>query len=72
MKEDLKRMMKLLTLVSTVGISLVVATVIGILIGYYFDKWLGTAPYGFLAWLVIGIIAGFRNVYLMMQKAKEI
>jgi len=65
-------MMKLLTLVSTVGISLVVATVIGILIGYYFDKWLGTAPYGFLAWLVIGIIAGFRNVYLMMQKAKEI
>jgi ATP synthase protein I len=72
MKEDVRRFMRLLTFVSTVGISMVLATVIGMLIGYYFDKWLGTAPYGFLAWLVIGIIAGFRNIYLMMQKAKEI
>ncbi len=72
MREDLKRLMKLLTMVSTVGLSMVIATVLGVLIGYYFDKWLGTAPYGFIAWLVIGIIAGFRNVYLMMQKAKEL
>jgi len=50
----------------------VLATIIGMVIGYYFDKWLGTWPYGFMAWLIIGIIAGFRNIYLMMQKAKEL
>ena len=68
---ELKRLAKLLTLVSTVGISMVLATVIGALIGYYFDKWLGTSPYGFIGWLIIGIIAGFRNLYIIMNKAKE-
>lgn len=71
MKEDVKRLMKLLTLVSTVGISMVIATVLGGAIGYYFDQWLGTSPYGFIGWLIIGIIAGFRNLYIIMKKAKE-
>lgn len=72
MREEIKQLTKLLTLVSTVGISMVLATIIGALIGYYFDKWLGTSPYGFIAWLVIGIIAGFRNLYILMRKAREI
>jgi ATP synthase protein I len=70
-KDDVRRLMKLLTLVSTMGISMVIATILGALVGYYFDKWLGTAPYGFIGWLVIGIIAGFRNIYIIMGKAKE-
>jgi ATP synthase protein I len=71
MKEDVKRLMRLLTLVSTMGISMVAATILGVLVGYYFDKWLGTSPYGFIGWLIIGIIAGFRNLYIIMNKAKE-
>jgi len=71
MKEDVKRLMKLLTLVSTMGISMVAATFLGFLVGYYFDKWLGTSPYGIIGWLIIGIIAGFRNLYIIMNKAKE-
>jgi ATP synthase protein I len=69
MKEDVKRFMRLLTLVSTMGISMVLATIIGVIVGIYFDKWLGTEPYGFIFWLLIGIIAGFRNLYIIMQKA---
>ena len=35
----------------------------GTLIGYLGDRWLGTSPFLLIAFLVIGMIAGFRSVY---------
>ena len=53
---------------STVGISFVLATVLGAWFGYLLDKWFGTGPLFFLIFFVLGIIAGVLNVYRTATK----
>jgi ATP synthase protein I len=48
---------------SAVGLSIVVAVVIGTAAGYGLDRWLGTSPWGFLAGFLAGVIAGMRTVF---------
>ena len=48
---------------STVGISFVLAIVIGCACGYYLDKWLGTGPWLLLVFTIFGLAAGITNVY---------
>lgn len=51
------------------GLHLVSGTVVGLVMGYYLDKWLGTKPWLIIIFLILGIIAGFRNMY---REAKKI
>lgn len=48
---------------TSVGISFVVAIVMGAGIGLALDKWLGSSPWGFLGFFAIGVAAGVLNVY---------
>jgi F0F1-type ATP synthase assembly protein I len=48
---------------STVGISFVLALVMGAWLGYLLDRWLGTSPWFFFIFFVIGLAAGVLNVY---------
>ena len=48
---------------STIGISLVAATAIGLLIGYGLDRLLGTSPWLTMLFTVFGIAAGFLNLF---------
>ena len=56
---------------STVGITLVLATVIGLAGGYYLDKWLGTKPWLTLIGLGFGIAAGFVNLFRTVNRAER-
>ncbi len=47
---------------SAVGISFVLAVVMGAGAGYGLDQWLGTSPWLFLAFFFIGVAAGILNV----------
>jgi len=47
----------------TVGLTFVVATVLGALVGYYLDRLFGTSPWLFLLCLLFGIAAGFREFF---------
>lgn len=71
MQEETRKYIKLLALVSTMGISMVLAIVIAIAIGYYLDKWFQTSPLFFLIFMILGIIAGFRNIYIIMKRAEK-
>jgi ATP synthase protein I len=57
--------------VATVGITLVVATVIGLAGGYYGDRWLGTSPWLTLIGLVLGIAAGFVSLFRSVKAAER-
>lgn len=46
-----------------IGLELVVAVVVGVAIGWAFDRWLGTRPWGMIVFLFLGIGAGMVNVY---------
>jgi ATP synthase protein I len=56
---------------STVGLTLVAATVIGLAGGYYLDRWLGTSPWLTLIGLLFGIAAGFVNLFRTVKRAEH-
>ncbi len=72
MDEDLKRTIKTLGFVSTVGLSMGIAIALGALIGYYLDKWLDTSPWLLLIFLAFGIAAAFRNLYIMYKRVERL
>ncbi len=60
---------------STVGLNLVISTIIGLAIGYgldyAMDKWFGihTKPWLTIIFLLFGIISGFRDLVKMAKKS---
>jgi ATP synthase protein I len=56
---------------SSVGLEMGLAVVIGLLVGYYMDRWLGTEPWLMLLWLVLGLVAGFRGVFRAVSRAER-
>jgi ATP synthase protein I len=47
---------------------LVAGVLVGGFIGWWVDYWLGTKPAAFLIMLLVGIVAGFWNVYKIAAK----
>lgn len=45
------------------GVEVVSALVVGVVIGLLLDRWLGTKPWLFLLFFVLGSAAGVLNVY---------
>ncbi|PLY01161.1 MAG: magnesium transporter [Desulfuromonas sp.] len=68
MSEERQQLFKTLGFLSSVGISMVVSTFIGLAMGYYLDKWLQTSPWLTLIFLVLGIISGFRNIFILTSR----
>jgi ATP synthase protein I len=70
MDDDLKRTIKALGLVSTVGMAMALSIALGAGIGYYLDAFFGTRPWLSLVFLGFGIAAAFRSLYMIYKKAK--
>ena len=68
MEEKDRRFIRLMGVLSTVGITMVVATVIGYFVGVFLDRFFGTAPWLMITFLLLGIAAGFKNLYDQTQK----
>ena len=47
---------------ASIGTTLVACTVVGLVAGYWLDKWLGTEPWLLLIFLLLGIVSGFVNM----------
>ena len=56
--------MNALSRAGTIGLHMVSGIAVGAVIGFFLDKWLGTDPWLTVLFLVAGIIAGFKNVYV--------
>ncbi len=72
MEEKDRRLIRMLGMLSTVGLALVFATVIGLFIGLTLDKWLGTSPWFTAIFLLLGIIAGFRNLVVYVKRSQDL
>src|SRR5256885_13944143 len=54
---------------ASIGMTMVLATVIGLAGGYYADRWLGTSPIFLLIGLGLGIAAGVVSPFLGAEGA---
>ncbi|MDF1581368.1 MAG: AtpZ/AtpI family protein [Desulfuromonadales bacterium] len=68
MAENKRELIKSLGFLSSVGISVVASTLIGLAMGHYLDKWLGTEPWLTMIFLGLGIVSGFRNIYILTDR----
>ena len=50
-----------------IGVELVAALIVGVGIGLLLDHWLGTKPWFFLVFFVLGAAAGFMNVFRVVS-----
>ncbi|MBN2654154.1 MAG: AtpZ/AtpI family protein [Nitrospirae bacterium] len=53
---------------SSIGMYLVIATFVGLAMGYGLDSLMGTSPYMTFIMLFVGIIAGFREIFRVVNK----
>ena len=53
---------------SSVGIGLVLAVFGGLYLGNWLDSKLGTSPFFTLVLLLMGVVAGFRSLYLLIRQ----
>ncbi|MDH4163208.1 MAG: AtpZ/AtpI family protein [Nitrospirota bacterium] len=71
-EEKDRRLLRLVGSLSTVGIAMVASTVIGYFIGLYLDRFFSTSPWCTIIFLVLGIIAGFKNLFDQARKIQNL
>jgi len=67
-KEGNKKFWKNILEASIAPLNIVVAICIGFGIGYIIDRLLNTSPYLTLIFLILGIIAGFRELFRSVKR----
>lgn len=68
-KQDRRALFRELGKYSALGLELAIAVILGLAIGYYLDKWLGTGPWMTVVWIGIGFAAGVRSLYRAALRA---
>jgi ATP synthase protein I len=58
----------MLATASSIGLSLVIAIFLGTAGGMYIDRHFGTKPWGFIIGLILGVVAGYRNIYVLATR----
>jgi len=72
MKRETRRSIKELAYYSSLGLSVSLSVFIGLAVGVYLDRRFDTSPWFTLIFLVLGIVAGFRNIGLAIKKARKL
>ena len=72
MKRETRRYIKELAYFSTIGLSVALAIFIGLAIGVYLDRRFGTSPWLTIIFLLLGIVAGYRNIGLAIKKSSRL
>ena len=66
-----RKQLQLAARFASAGLELAIAIVVGYFGGRLLDGWLGTAPYLAYVGLVLGIVAGFRNLFLLARDSQK-
>jgi ATP synthase protein I len=63
MPEEKPSVLRELARLSSIGVTMVASTAIGLAIGYGLDRWFQTSPWLTLTFSLFGIAAGFLNLF---------
>ena len=64
-RPDLGRLVEL----SSIALILPSSIAVGLFLGYFLDKWLGTAPWLLLTFTILGIVSGLLSLFRAIKKA---
>jgi len=67
-KDEKKRLVTDLRLYGSLGIEMAGCVLVGTLIGYGLDRWLGTRPWILIIGFIFGSAAGFRGLYRVITR----
>jgi len=56
---------------SSIGISMVISIFGSLYLGIWLDKKCGTDPYLTMLFLLMGVAAGFRSIYVMIRRSLD-
>ena len=66
MNKNTNEILKMLFLISQIGVTMLVTIFLSMGIGYLLDKYLGTK---FMVWfIVLGVGAGFRSTFILIKR----
>lgn len=65
MERNKKELFRSLAMVSSMGISAALAIALGVWFGLFLDRTFNTHPWFFYIFLMIGIAAAFKNIYVI-------
>lgn len=68
---DKRRVIKAITLVSTISTQFAASVVIGFLAGRYADRMWGTDPWLMLVGLLLGLLSGFYSIYYVVTSFEK-
>ncbi|MBU3949521.1 MAG: AtpZ/AtpI family protein [Proteobacteria bacterium] len=71
MKRETRRYMRELAYFSSLGFQVSLSIVIGLIIGVYLDRRFELYPWLTLVFLALGVVAGFRNIWLAIKKSEK-
>lgn len=67
MRKENREVFRALGLISQIGFTLLTTVFLSIFIGYKLDEKFGTS-FWFPIWLILGLLAGVRNIYGLVKK----
>ncbi|MDY6842749.1 MAG: AtpZ/AtpI family protein [Thermodesulfobacteriota bacterium] len=68
MEKETKKLLKQAAALSSIGMAMVLAIFIGLAVGVFLDNKFSTKPVFTLVFLIFGIIAGYRNILVMIKR----
>jgi len=70
-KDDKYSTYRQMGILTTIPILMMVAAILGVLIGKFLDKKLGTDPYLMIVFTCLGLAAAGKGVYNLIKKASQ-
>jgi len=68
MEENKRKLYRQVMRYSAIGLEMGFSVAIGVVIGYYLDRFFDTGPWLTLIFLILGAVAGFRSLFSLMKE----
>jgi len=70
-KTEIKAIFRAMSLITTLGITIVVCVGMGVFVGWWLDRWLNTTPWLILVFSLLGVVAAFKTMIEMLRRVEE-
>jgi len=67
-KAEMRSIFRAMSLITSLGFSMVGCVGLGIFLGWVLDRWLGTSPWLILVFTFLGAVAAFKTMYEMCKR----